>query len=191
MSIDGIRGEHTRPPVESNEIIIECGVEGGTVALLGIKAANGWRFRAVRNEMTIEFDLMEAEFIEAEFMRNNPGAGQPPVAPRHEPNRVDPWELEPGSSSAPRSESDWIDSWEAALALFDKYPWHTFCPVRVHPGFKRSIWAARQKRIRRDKRDKFLWRLLHPKRWYLFHPNHRDDADWNRERWRELCEGTR
>jgi hypothetical protein len=43
-------------------------------------------------------------------------------------------------------ESDWVVSWEAALALFDKYPWASFYPLRVHPDFAERIWAAVQER---------------------------------------------
>lgn len=41
-----------------------------------------------------------------------------------------------------RDESDWVDSWEAALALFDKYPWHKLYPLFVHPEFQKLLWIA-------------------------------------------------
>jgi hypothetical protein len=68
-------------------------------------------------------------------------------------------------------ETEWVSAWEAALALFDKYPWHRFCPVRVHPDFARRIWAAVQHRFDADKRQKDDWSL-----------RHRDD-------WHRLCHG--
>jgi hypothetical protein len=46
-----------------------------------------------------------------------------------------------------RHESDWVDSWEAALALLDKYQWATlFMPLSVHPEFTSQVWAAVQER---------------------------------------------
>jgi hypothetical protein len=52
-----------------------------------------------------------------------------------------------------QSESSWVGSWEAALALFDKYPWHLLYPVRVHPHFVTQIWAAWRGRVRNDPRS--------------------------------------
>ena len=49
-----------------------------------------------------------------------------------------------------QSQSSWVDSWEAALALLDKYPWHLLYPLRVHPHFVTQIWAAVQERLRND-----------------------------------------
>ncbi len=44
-------------------------------------------------------------------------------------------------------ESDWVDSWEAALALLDKYQWATlFMPLSVHPEFTSQVWKAVQER---------------------------------------------
>lgn len=38
--------------------------------------------------------------------------------------------------------SQFVDSWDAALALMDKYPWHKLFPVRVHTEFKTAILDA-------------------------------------------------
>lgn len=55
----------------------------------------------------------------------------------------------------PTHESDWVDSWEAALALFDESPWYLFSvPMRVHPDFAPQIWAAAQERFYADERHK-------------------------------------
>jgi hypothetical protein len=40
-----------------DQIIFKLGAEGGTLTLMGIKAANGWRFRTVTDE-SILFDLL-------------------------------------------------------------------------------------------------------------------------------------
>jgi hypothetical protein len=40
-------------------------------------------------------------------------------------------------------------SWEAALELFDNYPWASFYPLRVHPDFAERIWLAVQDRCGR------------------------------------------
>jgi hypothetical protein len=45
-----------------------------------------------------------------------------------------------------RHDSAWASSWEEALTLLDRYPWHRFSPIRVHPEFRQAVWAAVQKR---------------------------------------------
>ena len=83
-----------------------------------MRAAAGWRFRAIRNEYALR-DYLNAEDREGfEF-----------------------W-----------SGSGWIDSFDRALALFDRYPWHRLYPVEVHPEFEARIWAAVQERYRTDTR---------------------------------------
>jgi hypothetical protein len=82
----------------------------------GTRAADGWRFRAIRNEYVMDFLRGEDGF---EF-----------------------W-----------SGSGWVELWERALALFDKYPWHRLSPLQVHPDFRRQIWAAVEERYRTDKRS--------------------------------------
>jgi hypothetical protein len=34
-----------------------------------------------------------------------------------------------------RDASDWVDSFETALARLDRYPWHKIYPLQVHPDF--------------------------------------------------------
>jgi hypothetical protein len=106
-----------------NEIIIECGVDGGAWVLVGSRGADGWLFRASRDEGTL-----------LDFMTEDDAA-----------------------DFEPRHETEWVGSWETALALFDKYPWHTFCTVRVHPDFAGEIWAALQDRWDADERRDEWW----------------------------------
>jgi hypothetical protein len=116
--------------VEAVEIILNVGAEGGALTIEGNRAANGWRFRAIRNEYAL-FDLLNAEDREGfEF-----------------------W-----------SGSGWVDSFDRALALFDKYPWHRLYPLQVHPDFRLRTWAAVGERFREGQR-----------------------VDW--ERWCRLCHG--
>ena len=63
-------------------------------------------------------------------------------------------------------QSDWVQSFESALALLDQYPWHKLYPLQVHPDFKRQTWAAIQKQFDEDERG---------------------DPHRNLERWSELC----
>ena len=82
---------------ESDEIILKCGVEGGTLTLVGTREAGSWRFCVATDEGTLIDFLDEADRVDFQC----------------------------------RHESDWVDSWEAALALMDKYQWHSFYPLRV------------------------------------------------------------
>ena len=36
----------------------------------------------------------------------------------------------------------WVDTWEAALALLDAYPWQELYPLAVHPQFQKLIYQA-------------------------------------------------
>ena len=36
----------------------------------------------------------------------------------------------------------WGESWEAALALLDAYPWQALYPLAVHPQFQKLIYQA-------------------------------------------------
>jgi len=45
---------------EAGEIILEALSEGGSLTLLGVKTARGWRFRVVRDESTF-FDILNDE----------------------------------------------------------------------------------------------------------------------------------
>jgi hypothetical protein len=69
-----------------------------------------------------------------------------------------------------RTKSERVDSWDAALALLNKYPWHRFYPVTVHPDFKQQIWAVVQKLWADERKDTPLRRKTF-------------------EAWRRRCEG--
>ncbi len=77
----------------------------------------------------------------------------------------------------PRHQSDWVEGWEAALALFDEHPWPVFRPLQVHPDFAERIWAAVEERLRNRS-------LFYPQ-WFMGEESallHRDD-------WFRLCHG--
>jgi hypothetical protein len=64
-----------------------------------------------------------------------------------------------------RKELGMVDSWDAALRLIDRYPWHRLYPLVVHPEFRARIWAAVQNRFEGDQ----------------------GFAETEIERWRDLC----
>ena len=135
--------------VEAVEVIVEIGAEGGSLTIVGIRAADGWRFRFVRDESALSdcdkpnpqaylalqhatYERVLRDGIEPEIAarvyglandRQNPvymaeGYARPNQTPRNLPE---------SASEIPESfhrKWDWVDPWEAALALFDKYPWH-------------------------------------------------------------------
>ena len=77
----------------------------------------------------------------------------------------------------PLHRSDWVEGWEAALALFDEHPWPVFQPLQIHPDFAGRIWAAVEERLR----DRSLF---YPE-WSMGEASallHRDD-------WFRLCHG--
>ncbi len=39
-------------------------------------------------------------------------------------------------------ESKSVDSWEAALILLDRYPWHKLSPIAIHPTFRKAVFDA-------------------------------------------------
>jgi hypothetical protein len=104
--------------VEAVEVILDVGGEGGALTIEGTRTANGWHFRAIRNEYAL------SDFLSGEDR--------------------DGFEFWSGSG--------WLASWDRALSLFDKYPWHRLYPVQVHPDFRRQVWAAVEERYRTDKR---------------------------------------
>lgn len=42
--------------------------------------------------------------------------------------------------------SEIVESWEEALVLLDRYPWHRLHPRTVHPEFRERIWREIQSR---------------------------------------------
>ena len=45
-----------------------------------------------------------------------------------------------------RTKSEYVDSWDKALALLNRYPWTWFVPKEVHPEFRDLVWSAVQAR---------------------------------------------
>jgi hypothetical protein len=43
-----------------------------------------------------------------------------------------------------RTKSEYVDTWDKALALLNKYPWRWFVPQEVHPEFRDLVWCAVQ-----------------------------------------------
>jgi hypothetical protein len=54
------------------------------------------------------------------------------------------------------------DSWEEAIALMDRHPWHKFAPKYVHPELGNRVWAAYQHRWQTDGHGKEPYRS----RWF-------------------------
>lgn len=64
-------------------------------------------------------------------------------------------------------QSDWVNSFESAVALLNKYRWwHKMYPRQVHPDFRQQIWAAVQNRFADEvPKVQEKWALLHLDRW--------------------------
>jgi hypothetical protein len=41
-----------------------------------------------------------------------------------------------------RRSTDWMDSWNAAVAVLDRWPWPMLHPLRIHPEFRYQILIA-------------------------------------------------
>lgn len=41
-----------------------------------------------------------------------------------------------------------VHSWDAALELLDRYPWHRLSPRAVHPEFRSQLWREIERRDR-------------------------------------------
>jgi hypothetical protein len=64
-----------------------------------------------------------------------------------------------------RNRSEPVDSWNAALSLLDKYPWHKLYPLEIHPEFRKQVWTAANERFEGDGEPRSrsrleLWRSL-------------------------------
>ena len=116
----------------NNELILEAGVEGGSLQLFGTRTAHGWLFRRITDEGTLHSLLAEEDRVGLES----------------------------------RQESDWVNSWEAALALLDEYLWHEFHPIVIHPDFRQLVWSAVLNRFeRRPSEDDDYHRRYILRRW--------------------------
>ena len=47
-----------------------------------------------------------------------------------------------------RKDSEVVNSWEAALRLIDRYPWHRLSPLTVPPGVLRTGMGCRTRQVR-------------------------------------------
>jgi hypothetical protein len=65
----------------------------------------------------------------------------------------------------PVQKSEWVDSWEGALALLDKYQWHQYHPVFVHPDFRQRVWSAVLSRFERGPSDDDSFQRHSIRRW--------------------------
>ncbi len=56
-----------------------------------------------------------------------------------------------------------VQSWQAALALLDQYPWQRLFPLTVHPEFSERIWSAVRNQLKNDRGSGFHlgnWRKI-------------------------------
>ena len=44
-----------------------------------------------------------------------------------------------------------VDSWQAAIALLNDYPWQRLSPLMVHPEFSERVWTAVRNRLTNDR----------------------------------------
>jgi hypothetical protein len=119
------------------EVILEVGAEGGSVTLYGIQT--------------------QPSFFSAAAPRSGLH-----VAKAAELRKVDPklteqgWFFKMNSTESIDEElhsqfdSPVVDSWEAAIGLFDRYSWQRLYPLIVHPAFSERIWSAVRDRLAKD-----------------------------------------
>ena len=60
------------------------------------------------------------------------------------------------------SQSKYVDTWDKALDLLDKFPWTRFIPKEVHTEFHEPVWSAVQKRKPKRLKD---WERLPLEKW--------------------------
>ena len=72
-----------------------------------------------------------------------------------------------------------VDSWEEALKLLDRYPWHRLYPLRVHPEFRQKIWVEVQRRLSSEGDNEGLEHEIGLWRRVLFRPW--EDLFWLQE----------
>ena len=78
-----------------------------------------------------------------------------------------------------RRKSDWVDSWEAALALLnERRHWHLMSADQVHPDFRQRIWAAVQDRFNREAAQR-----------KNVDPGYERICRHQLDRWRRVCRG--
>lgn len=60
---------------------------------------------------------------------------------------------EDSTESSEARDHEWVDTWEEALTLLDKYPWHALYPFEVSAEFAEEIYAQ----VVDSKRAQRLW----------------------------------
>ncbi len=61
-----------------------------------------------------------------------------------------------------RKASEWVDSWEGALGLLDRYPWPMLGVLEVHPDYRARVLAAV---VQRFEKNADTWRPDKLRRW--------------------------
>jgi hypothetical protein len=56
---------------EEGEVILSIGAEGGALTIVGMRAADGWRFLLVRDETTLRALLSKEDRVGLEFWRQS------------------------------------------------------------------------------------------------------------------------
>lgn len=105
------------------ETIISVAAEGGSIKLLGKEQSPG-QWVFRKLVNEIQFDDLEDEAINSSSH-----------------DRID-YEARVVNKS-----------WEEALQILDRYPWHKLSPREVHPGFRKQLWAAFQAKRKGDPRS--------------------------------------
>jgi hypothetical protein len=125
------------------EVIVEIGAEGGSITLLGIRRQRGWlrRQRGWLYSISVDEDewLLDEERIDAIAGHDAKVQANRTLARLRALFR---WAIE-----KVRQDSNAVDTWEAALVLLDRYPWHLLWPLKVHSEFRQQIWVAAQRRF--------------------------------------------
>nr|WP_217346574.1 hypothetical protein [Noviherbaspirillum sp. L7-7A]MBV0881037.1 hypothetical protein [Noviherbaspirillum sp. L7-7A] len=99
--------------MEHWEVILEAGVEGGSITLYSRYTGKSWIFgRDVLDQTPTLIDEATIHY-----------------------------------------KSDSVYSWEEALELLDKHPWHLFYPVKIHPLFRGAVLAAVIRRSKHNAMD--------------------------------------
>jgi hypothetical protein len=103
---------------EDQETVLQMLGVGIKVTLYGVRVeGDEWKFLLDMNEGTMaDFFLEEDDEEDADLLRKL------------------------------RTKSEYVDTWDKALALLDRYPWAWFVPKEVHPEFRDLVWTAIQSR---------------------------------------------
>jgi NAD-dependent deacetylase len=112
------------------QTIISLSAEGGNITLLGKEQHPGqWIFKKAVNEMN--FDDLEDEHF----------------------HPTDSTEEVRTLKSSLSNRGNEATSWEKAIKLLDHYPWPMLNPHEVHPAFRKRVWTALQKEVKKKHGD--------------------------------------